>query len=200
MARLWRSASTLWNFGQEINPDTNVMATTHHHERAKSLHRSVSWAENLGEEENSKPPTGMYPTKRSWSLPNVKQHLRRIGVQDLETLPENQDNITRQTPEEIMVRGKLYLPSRVKSVPCELSWCKTQASAVIGVHVGGKCVLELDRRLLQFRENLERRELAFNAKEGYGEERYEWWSVKVNREDRLGFLRLHREIAEDASW
>ena len=195
LARIWRSAFSLCSFRQGVDTGRR----TEGDQGTTILCRSLTWSEEVVQAEHE-PPTGMYPTKRWSSLPNVKHHLRCLGVPDLETLPENQDNITRQAPEEIMVWGNLYLPSRVKSVPCELRWCRTEASAVIEVHVGGKCVLELDRRLLQFRENLERRELAFNAKEGYGEGRYEWWLIKVNREDRLGFLRLHREIAEDASW
>lgn len=149
-------------------------------------------------------PTGMYVTKRSSSIPQVLRRMRLHGMQDLEKLPEDEVKAGRSVPSDIVVRGKLYLPSRAKSVRCELWWVSGEGmpAAVVEVYVRGKCVLELDRRLLQFRENLERREIAFNAKEARegGVERYQWWLVRVDKEDTREFLRLHREIAEDASF
>ena len=149
-------------------------------------------------------PTGMYVTKRSSSIPQVLRRMRVHGMQDLEELPENEVKAGRSVPADILVHGKLYLPSRAKSVRCELWWVRGdgESAAVVEVYVRGKCVLQLDRRLLQFRENLERREIAFNAKEARegGVQKYQWWLVRVDKEDTREFLRLHREIAEDASF
>ena len=159
---------------------------------------------NDAHERDYEEPTGMYVTKRSSSIPQVLRCMRLYGMQDLDKLPEDEVQAGRSVPSDIVVHGKLYLPSRAKSVPCELRWVKGEgaSAAVVEVYVRGKCVLQLDRRLLQFRENLERREIAFNAKEARegGVQKYQWWLVRVDKEDTREFLRLHREIAEDASF
>ena len=145
----------------------------------------------------STPPPGMYPTRKSTSVPDI---LRRMRAHKIHVPMPNTDEIVQsinQNPGTVVVqsRCKLTTSERDKAVTVTVQYLRSETSDYIKIFKNKACILHLDRRLLKFCENADRLELAFNAKS----EEYDWWLLRFDRKHIRSYFALHYHILTDAT-
>ena len=143
------------------------------------------------------PPPGMYPTRKSTSVPDI---LRRMRAHKIHVPMPNTDEIVQsinQNPGTVVVqsRCKLTTSERDKAVTVTVQYLRSETSDYIKIFKNKACILHLDRRLLKFCENADRLELAFNAKS----EEYDWWLLRFDRKHIRSYFALHYHILTDAT-
>ena len=145
----------------------------------------------------STPPPGMYPTRKSTSVPDI---LRRMRTHKIHVPMSSSDELTcleDHSPARVLVqsRCKLTTSARDKAVTVTVQYLRSQTSDYIKIFKNNKCILHLDRRLLKFCENADRLELALNSKS----EEYDWWLLQFDRKHLRSYFSLHYHILTDAS-
>ena len=138
-------------------------------------------------------PTGMHLARKSTSLPNL---LRRMRAHKTRLdLPTHWENYTTDACVLATVRCLLTTAEREQGVKVTVQCLKDARTTYIRILRHHKCILYLDRHLLLFVENADRRTLAFNAHS----HEYDWWVLVFERRRLHDYHALHYHILQDAS-
>ena len=149
-----------------------------------------------GAEEVCAPP-GMYPSRKSTSVPDLLRRLRsrRLHV----PMPSTAEEIygPEAGPARVLVqaRCRLAMSEREKTVGVTVQYLRNDTSDYLKIFRKKRCVLHIDRRLLGFVENADRLQLAFNSKT----REYDWWVLKFDVKELHSYYNLHYHLLMDAS-
>lgn len=142
-------------------------------------------------------PPGMYPTRKSTSVPDL---LRRMRARNQHvTMPTLEENFDTQhyPPAKLLLttRCRLSYSPKEKGVKVILQILKDSCTTYIKIFRHHVCVLHLDRRLLRFSENADRLQLALTAKDPG----YDWWVLIFDKEKPHAYYDVHYHILQEAS-
>ena len=156
-------------------------------------------ATEQGTQTDIPPPTGMSKIRKSTSLPNVLQTLRKskTPVPLPLTLEEDDEHTTFKPPCRALttVRCVLTTAEFEQGVKVTVQILKNLHDTQIKIFRHSKCILHLDRKLLRFVENPDRLTLAFNARS----QEYDWWVLAFKRTQTADYYSLHYHVLQDAS-
>ena len=109
-------------------------------------------------------------------MPDVLRRMRahKIHVPMPNTLQEMGGSFDTAIQVLVSARCNLTTSARESAVRVTIQYLRNDISDYIKIFRHGKCVLNLDRRLLRFAENADRLEIALNAKSG----EYDWWLLQ----------------------
>jgi hypothetical protein len=142
-------------------------------------------------------PPGMYPTRKSTSVPDLLRRLRsrRLHVPMPSTAEEMYGSGAGLARVLVQARCRLAMSAREEAVGVIVQYLRSDTSDYLKIFRKKRCVLHLDRRLLRFVENADRLELAFNSKT----REYDWWVLKFDVKHMHSYYSMHYHLLMDAT-